>query len=190
MFHALQSNISDQGKPSKRLLGGSGAQKASRKRKSQYEQEVSSDKGLAVVVQRDSSQTSSEAAVGASIAAACRQQQVVGLLGDHEIPYTHQYIVDWLYQAWLDMVCALEIIMGAVSYNATGYPQGAGAGQVMLFCGTHLESLCEQPLIAWDHDVDLCVFYHGDEFAKIWNSAARQLHNFVGCYLRCMPCCY
>ena len=99
------------------------------------EQEVSSDTGLAVVVQRDSSQTSSEAAVGASIAAACRQQQVIGLLGDHEIPCTPQYIVDWLYQALLDTVCALEIIMSAVSYNATGYPQGAGVGQVMLFLG-------------------------------------------------------
>ena len=127
LFHALQPNISDQGKPSKRLLGGSGAQKASRKRKSQYEQDVSSDTGLAVVVQRDSSQTSSEAAAGASIAAACRQQQVIGLLGDHEIPYTPQYIVDWLYQALLDTMRALEIIMGAASYNATGYPQGVGA---------------------------------------------------------------
>lgn len=72
------------------------------------------------------------------------------MLGDHEIPYTPQYIVDWLYQFLLDAVRVLESIMGVVSYNATGHPQGDGAGQVMLFWGTHLGSLREQALIAWD----------------------------------------
>ena len=65
--------------------------------------------------------------------------------------------------------------MGTASYDARGYPQGLGIGQVMLFWGTRLGSLREQALIAWDYDVDLAVFHHGDNFSGPWASTKRQL---------------
>ena len=99
---ALCVVVHDPGKPTMRFLE---KEKANRKRKSQYEQDVSSKRGIAVVSQGSSSQESSEAAVGASCAAAtCRQEQVNRMRGEFEIPYTPQYIADWLYQSPLDTV--------------------------------------------------------------------------------------
>ena len=97
------------------------------------------------------------------------------ICGQGGMPYTPQFVVDWLYQCVLDTVRVLEAILGVASYSAEGYPLGDGAGQVMLFLGSHVGSIREQALIAWDYDVDLAVFYHEDDFALIWNSAKRQL---------------
>ena len=102
---------------------------------SRYEQEVFIDRGLPLVLQSGSSQSSSEAAVGASCPAGCRQLQVVTIVCSHQIPYTPQYVVDWLYESLLDTVRVLETIMGAVSYDDTGFPQGDCAGQVMSLRG-------------------------------------------------------
>ena len=77
----------------------------------------------------------------------------------------------------LDTVRVLEAILGVVSYSAEGYPFGDGVGQVMLFWGSHLGSIREQALIAWDCDVYLAVFYHEGGVALIWNSAKRQLQH-------------
>ena len=49
------------------------------------------------------------------------------------MPYTPQFVVDWLYQGVLGTVRVLEAILGFVRYSAEGYPLGDGAGQVMLF---------------------------------------------------------
>ena len=99
------------------------------------------------------------------------------ICGQGGMPYTPQFVVDWLQQCVLDTVRVLEAILGVVSYSAEGYPLGDGAGQVMLFCGSHLGSIREQALIVWDYDVDLAVFYREDDFALIWNSAKRQLQH-------------
>ena len=72
--------------------------------------------------------------------------------------------------------CARSELVG-VSYSAEGYPLGDGAGQVMLFWGSHVGSIRERALNAWDYDAYLAVFYHEDDFALIWNSAKRQLQH-------------
>ena len=176
---ALLANVSEQGKPIKRLLNAKRSQTPKLRRRSQYEQEVASKGGLAVVQGRGS-ESSSQAAVGAHPAAYRWQamlRQGEEICGQGGMPYTPQFVVDWLYQCVLDTVRVLEAILGVVSYSAEGYPLGDGAGQVMLFWGSHLGSIREQALIAWDYDVDLAVFYHGGDFALIWNSAKRQLQH-------------
>ena len=177
---ALFANVREQGRPIKRLLNAKRSQTPELRRRSQYEQEVASKGGLAVVQGRGSEESSSQAAVGAHPAAYRRQampRHCEEICGQGGMPYTPQFVVDWLYQCVLDTVRVLEAILGVVSYSAEGYPLGAGAGQVMLFWGSHLGSIREQALIAWDYDVDLAVFYHEDDFALIWNSAKRQLQH-------------
>ena len=174
---ALFANVREQGRPIKRLLNAERSQTPELRRRSQYEQEVASKGGLAVVQGRGS-ESSSQAAVGAHPAAYRWQamlRQAEEICGQGGMPYTPQFVVDWLYQCVLDTVRVLEAILGVVSYSAEGYPLGDGAGQVMLFWGSHLGSIREQALIAWDYDVDLAVFYHEADFALIWNSAKRQL---------------
>ena len=61
---ALLANVSEQGKPIKRLLNAKRSQTPKLRRRSQYEQEVASKGGLAVVQGRGS-ESSSQAAVGA-----------------------------------------------------------------------------------------------------------------------------
>ena len=176
---ALFANVREQGRPIKRLLNAERSQTPELRRRSQYEQEVASKGGLAVVQGRGS-ESSSQAAVGAHPAAYRWQamlRQGEEICGQGGMPYTPQFVVDWLYQCVLDTVRVLEAILGVVSYSAEGYPLGDGAGQVMLFWGSHLGSIREQALIAWDYDVDLAVFYHEDDFALIWNSAKRQLQH-------------
>ena len=176
---ALLANVSEQGKPIKRFLNAKRSQTHKLRRRSQYEQEVASKGGLAVVQGRGS-ESSSQAAVGAHPAAYRWQamlRQGEEICGQGGMPYTPQFVVDWLYQCVLDTVRVLEEILGVVSYSAEGYPFGAGVGQVMLFWGSQLGSIREQALIVWDYDVDLAVFYHEDDFALIWNSAKRQLQH-------------
>lgn len=177
---ALSANVSEQGKPIKRLLNAKSSQMPKFKRRSQYEQEVASKGGIAVVQGSGSDSSSQTAAVGAHPAAYRRQamlRQGEEICGQGGVPYTPQFVVDWLYQCVLDTVRVLEAILGGVRYSAEGYPLGDGAGQVMLFWGSHLGSIREQALIAWDYDVDLAVFYHEGDFALIWNSAKRQLEH-------------
>ena len=69
-------------------------------------------RAVAVVAQRDSAAVGASAAVGTSYAPVHRQQQVVSSFGNYQIPYTPQYIADWLYQSLLDTVRVLESIMG------------------------------------------------------------------------------
>ena len=63
---ALLANVSEQGKPIKRLLNAKRSQTPKLRRRSQYEQEVASKGGLAVVQGRGS-ESSSQAAVGAHV---------------------------------------------------------------------------------------------------------------------------
>ena len=65
---ALFANVSEQGRPIKRLLNAKRSQMPELRRRSQYEQEVVSKGGLAVVLGRGS-ESSSQAAVGAHPAA-------------------------------------------------------------------------------------------------------------------------
>ena len=144
---------------------------------SQYDQTVSKKGGLAVVGATASSSVRTEAAVGAD-AALNRQSRVseASAVAVHQgIPLTPQFVVDWLYQAVLDTVRVLESLLGDASYNAAGCAQGSGSGEVVLFWGSHLGSLREQGLIAWDYDADLAVFYHGNDFETTWNFAKVQL---------------
>ena len=101
-------------------------------------------------------EANSQAAVGAPTPAASRQRACA----ESGIPYTPQFVVDWLYQALLDTVRALETALEHVSYNASGHPEGDGHGQVVLFWGSHLGSLRDQALIAWDYDVEYACFQH------------------------------
>ena len=69
---ALFANVSEQGRPIKRLLNAKRSQTPELRRRSQYEQEVASKGGLAVVqggVGLQCSESSSQAAVGAHPAA-------------------------------------------------------------------------------------------------------------------------
>ena len=148
---------------------------------SQYDQEVSTEGPVAVVC------GTSPAAVGAEGAkasmdfpAAKRRRAAVAEhmakeCGNASIPYTPQFIVDWLYQATLDTVSVLEAVMGATRYASSGQPEGSGLGEVVLFWGSHLGSIRDQAMIAWDYDVDLAVFYHGHDFAETWNLAKNNL---------------
>ena len=93
---ALLANVSEQGKPIKRLLNAKRSQTPELRRRSQYEQEVASKGGLAVVQGRGS-ESSSQAAVGAHPAAYRWQamlRQGEEICGQGGMPYTPQFVVD------------------------------------------------------------------------------------------------
>ena len=184
------------GRQAKRRLSPIPKSRARKVPESQYSQSVSIVGSVAIATNDDSSSSaavssssssssSSGAAVGASAVetltpAMSRQksmsENLTSVYGSGSVPFTPQFVVDWLYQALLDTVRVLEGILGTVCYDARGMPAvGGGWGQVVLFWGTHLGSLREQALIAWDYDVDLAVFYHGKDFEYAWKLCKAQL---------------
>ena len=144
---------------------------------SQYNQAVAIKGPLAVVDAATSSSACTGAAVGAQ--AALNRQSAVSQASAaavcQGIPLTPQFVVDWLYQALLDTIRVLESLMGDASYDAAGCARGPGSGEVVLFWGSHLGSLRDQGLIAWDYDADVAVFCHGCDFETTWNLAKVQL---------------
>ena len=144
--------------------------------KSQYDQIVSTKGAVAVV---DAAASVHEGAAFGASAASNRQSTVLEASAaagrGRGIPLTPQFVVDWLYQALLDTVRVLESIMGNASYDAAGCAQGHGSGEVVLFWGSHLGSLRDQGLIAWDYDADLAVFCRDSNFETTWNLAKVQL---------------
>ena len=93
---ALFANVSEQGRPHTRLLNAKRSQTPELRRRSQYEQEVVSKGGLAVVLGRGS-KSSSQAAVGAHPAAYRWQamlRQGDEICGQGGMPYTPQFVVD------------------------------------------------------------------------------------------------
>ena len=162
----LTATATASGSPGKRVLRG---RVGKRQVNSQYDQHVEKDGPVAFA---QCSLNGSGAAVGATDAAISRQQI---LSRSAAIPMTPQFIVDWLYQALLDTVRVFETIMGTASYDASGVANSTGSGEVLLFWGSHLGSLCEQGLISWDYDADLAVFHHSHDFDTIANLAKEQL---------------
>jgi hypothetical protein len=147
------------GRPSKRLMNSTSLRGAA----TQYSQKVDYKGAIPVVVGATGS------ADGDPLPTADGETNII-------IPYTPQFVVDWLYQALLDTVRVLESVLGVVAYDKLGDPHGAGKGQVVLWWGTHLGSVRDQALIAWDYDIDLAVFYHGDHgFDDTWNIASNAL---------------
>ena len=60
----------------------------------------------------------------------------------------------------------------------------AGVGEVLLWWGTHLGSVREQAMIAWDYDVDLVVFVAaGTDIDMIWGAVCQPFaaHGYNMC---------
>ena len=93
---------------------------------------------------------------------------------DHPtVPLAPQFVVNWVYQALVDVYYTLEQVLGTFGggghFNANGTFCGEGSGEVVLFWGTHLGAVRDQAMIAWDYDGDLAVFLrHGASFASLW----------------------
>ena len=113
-----------------------------------------------------------------------KKQTAVGV-----IPYTPQVVVNWLYQALVDVVVALQAVLGTSKFNQQGrlehmVGECAGVGEVLLWWGTHLGSVREQAMIAWDYDVDLVVFVAaGTDIDMIWGAVCQPLaaHGYNMC---------
>ena len=88
-------------------------------------------------------------------------------------------VVDWVYQALVDVVSILQKCLGVnARFDARGRLEEklAALGEVVLFWGTHLGSLRQQAMMAWDYDADLAVFLRpGVDMKEIWSLASSQL---------------
>ena len=161
LYKLLQTAAGERGSPKKRLLQGVASKRASQAN-TQYSVDVVMEGCRAVVgTANQDEKDDTRAAVGAVPSAKLRQQSQTAKMkaaAGASIPYTPQFIVDWLYQALLDSCIALEDILGDACFSSTGTPQGIGQGQVVLWWGSHLGCVRERALIAWDYDVDLAVF--------------------------------
>ena len=83
----------------------------------------------------------------------CNIDTAIGVLG-----LTPYLIVNWLYQALVDVVRCLQCILGDGSFDSVGCFKGEGQGETLVMWGTHLGAVRDQGLVAWDYDVDLAVF--------------------------------
>ena len=87
---------------------------------------------------------------------------------NHEMQYTPQTVVNWIYQAIVDVMARIQSCFPPGGrFSASGeYFDKNGArtagGEVVLFWGSELGSRREQSLIAWDYDADLAVFVTHD----------------------------
>ena len=77
---------------------------------------------------------------------------------------------NWLYQALVDVHTALQHSMRICTFDSAGRPSDPGpCGEVLLWWGTHLGSVREQALIAWDYDADLAIMTTPDlDFDAVW----------------------
>ena len=93
------------------------------------------------------------------------------------VPYAPPSVVNWIFQALLDVVSTLERLLGDGSFDRTGHwDGGGGCGEVMLFWGSHLGAVRGQAMIAWDYDGDLAVFMKsGVSFEGIWQLSVGPL---------------
>ena len=88
-------------------------------------------------------------------------------------------VVDWLYQAVVDIHVIVQRTFGVASFDAVGNATAAGLADVTLFWGSFLGSLRDQALIAWDYDADLALWLakniSEEDFSRLWACVSRQL---------------
>ena len=103
--------------------------------------------------------------------------RIMHTLGDTEMQYAPQTVVNWIYQAIVDVMARIHSCFPPGGrFSASGeYFDKNGArtegGEVVLFWGSELGSRREQSLIAWDYDADLAVFVTpGVDFKQLWCS--------------------
>ena len=94
------------------------------------------------------------------------------------VPLTPRPVVNWVYQALLDIVRILTDMLGEGGFDSQGRLSDAtrGLGEVVLWWGTHIGSVRDQGMIAWDYDGDLAVFVSaGVNFDDVWAMAKTHL---------------
>ena len=78
----------------------------------------------------------------------------IGVIG-----LTPYIVVNWLYQALVDVYNAFENALGVFRFGSDDSQAiGGGSGESMLGWGTHLGAVRDQAMIAWDYDVDFVCF--------------------------------
>lgn len=94
------------------------------------------------------------------------------------VPLASAVVVNWLYQALLDVLGGLTPLLGG---EATFQPDGtiqppSAIGAIVVMWGTDVGARREQGFLAHDVDIDLAVFLKkGVEWEKIWSTLHRLL---------------
>ena len=95
------------------------------------------------------------------------------------VPMTPACVVQWLYQAVVDIMGAFTAVFGEAKFDQHGRPTGSGLSDLTLFWGSHLGAVRDQAMIAWDYDADLALFLSsavGDaNFLRLWKVVAGKL---------------
>ena len=96
-----------------------------------------------------------------------------------EIRYAPMIVVNWLHQAIVDTMCVFREFMGTCAFDAQGSPTGSGFGEIVLWWGSHLGSIRDQAMIAWDYDADLALFVRPDcDVDSLWRLVSARLAFF------------
>jgi len=93
------------------------------------------------------------------------------------LPLTPDVVVNWLYQAVVDVMTAWTNELGVGKFDKAG--NCPGRGEITVWWGTHLGCVRDQAMIAWDYDADLAIFLSsavGDrEFHMMWSVVVAKL---------------
>ena len=95
--------------------------------------------------------------------------------GSAQILYTPYIVVNWLYQATVDTIVTFQTLLGDALFDDKGNISSSG-GEIVLWWGTHLGSVRDQAMIAWDYDVDLAIFHAPDcNVDSLWRLGSDKL---------------
>ena len=94
-----------------------------------------------------------------------------------KVRFTPPQVANWVYQALVDVTREIQkLLHGSACFDQHGNAAGSGEGEVVLWWGSHLGSIRDQGMIAWDYDGDLAVFITEDcNFDNIWHLASKPL---------------
>ena len=95
--------------------------------------------------------------------------------GSAQVLYTPYIVVNWLYQATVDTIVTFQTLLGDALFDDKGNIPSSG-GEIVLWWGTHLGSVRDQAMIAWDYDIDLAIFHAPHcNVDSLWRFASDKL---------------
>ena len=99
--------------------------------------------------------------------------------GSAQILYTPYIVVNCLYQATVDTIVTFQTLLGDALFDHEGSISSSSGGEIVLWWGTHLGSVRDQAMIAWDYDVDLAIFHAPNcNVDSLWRLGSEKLRAF------------
>ena len=77
------------------------------------------------------------------------------------VPLTPNEVATWVHQCLVDVFVTLRNICGEAAFDKHGLPTEPGLADIALLFGSHLGSVRDQAMIAWDYDADVGIFFRG-----------------------------